>query len=362
MIALLIFTGTDCKKDGDIIIPPDTTKPPVVDTTSHNFTWTQFTFGGDAGSSVLYDVAIVNDSLIYAVGEIIVRDSAGNVKNPPYNIARWDGKQWILETLNFEFENGTLYATAHAIIAFAADDIFISSGSSIMHWDGNSWKNVGILYSNGISIGNVLRFWGTSSNNLYGVGRSGSIVHYNGSPNGAGTWSKLESGTTLDVQDIWGAKNETTGEYEVLAVASQRFQNVGKKILQINGTIVTSLPDSGLSWSLSSVWFVAGKKYYVVGGGIYEKNILDNSVWVDKASEITTYYPFSIRGNAPNDIVTAGGGGEILHYNGKSWQSYYSQTKVASGNYYSVAIKNNIVVAVGQDNPKAMITVGIKIK
>ncbi|MGH2567306.1 MAG: hypothetical protein ACRDGA_03130 [Bacteroidota bacterium] len=36
------------------------------DTTSHNFAWQTFVLGD--GNSILYDVAIVNDTLAYAVG------------------------------------------------------------------------------------------------------------------------------------------------------------------------------------------------------------------------------------------------------------------------------------------------------
>ena len=42
----------------------------TMDTTSHAFTWQSFTFGDGGGSCTLYDVAIINDTLAYAVGEI----------------------------------------------------------------------------------------------------------------------------------------------------------------------------------------------------------------------------------------------------------------------------------------------------
>jgi len=49
---------------------------------------------------------------------------------------------------------------------------------------------------NGQSIN---KLWGTSSYNLYGVGDKGMIAHYNGS-----SWQKMESGTTVDLNDIFG--------------------------------------------------------------------------------------------------------------------------------------------------------------
>ncbi|MBI3006249.1 MAG: hypothetical protein HYY49_12660, partial [Ignavibacteriales bacterium] len=67
MVVSLFFAflfSPSCKDVG--VIPPEDNSP---DTTSHNFTWTIDTVG-DGNSSVLYDVAIINDTLAYAVGEI----------------------------------------------------------------------------------------------------------------------------------------------------------------------------------------------------------------------------------------------------------------------------------------------------
>jgi hypothetical protein len=56
-----------------------------MDTTSHNFTFESWTFG-TIGSSVLYDVAIINppaggeagETQIWAVGEIMIADTSQN--------------------------------------------------------------------------------------------------------------------------------------------------------------------------------------------------------------------------------------------------------------------------------------------
>jgi hypothetical protein len=47
----------------------------TMDTTSHNFTFTTWKFG-TIGSSVLYDVAIVYENNIGAVGEIMIADTS----------------------------------------------------------------------------------------------------------------------------------------------------------------------------------------------------------------------------------------------------------------------------------------------
>jgi len=75
LFVLISFCALTCKKN------PVTPQPPL-DTTSHNFTWTLQRLGGASGS-VLYDVAIINDTLTYAVGEMYLNDSTGQIDLHP---------------------------------------------------------------------------------------------------------------------------------------------------------------------------------------------------------------------------------------------------------------------------------------
>jgi hypothetical protein len=76
-----------CKKDNC------TTCPEPQDTTSHNWTFETFLLGG-AASSVLYDVAIVNDSTAMGVGELYLQDSSGQADPNACNLVKWDGQNW----------------------------------------------------------------------------------------------------------------------------------------------------------------------------------------------------------------------------------------------------------------------------
>lgn len=62
-----------------------------MDTTSHNFTWQAFEFGKQTNVSRLFDVAIINENDIWAVGEIYMNDSLGNPATNAYNAVHWDG-------------------------------------------------------------------------------------------------------------------------------------------------------------------------------------------------------------------------------------------------------------------------------
>ncbi|MFI5237561.1 MAG: glucosyl transferase, partial [Ignavibacteriales bacterium] len=59
----------------------------TMDTTSHNFTWQSWTFG-EHSSSVLYDVVIINENNIWAVGEIYMNDSLGQPDPQRFNAIR----------------------------------------------------------------------------------------------------------------------------------------------------------------------------------------------------------------------------------------------------------------------------------
>lgn len=348
---IVLFTGVDCK---DSPIPPCADCPPPIDTTSHAWEFETYEFGG-AASSTLFDVAIINDSNIICVGEIYVEDSAGNVKNPPFNIAWWNGKKWIFESLYFVFEGASLYATARAVFAFSATDIVVSSASSVMRWNGSSWNNIGVLSSGGTTIGTVLHFWGTSSNNFWGGGFNGSLLKYSN-----GAWQRIESGTDVDIQDIWGSIDPKTNEQQIIAVASSKLSLPReKKLLKIDGLSATAISDSGLPWSLSGLWFETNKQYYVVGDGLFRKTSLLDTLWQGFHWGLTTYYPNAIRGNNRNDIIVVGAFGVFLHYNGSTWKNYIeNELPAIDGSYYSVSIKSNLMVAVGHVGAKAQLLIG----
>jgi hypothetical protein len=337
-----------------------TAQATTMDTTSHDWTWQIDTLGTSA--SVLVDVAIVNDTLVYAVGEIHTKDtdrfdSLGNWV-APYNVAKWDGKKWNLIQLKWNCRlyypncgpETMLFSPATSVFAFGPNDVWISSGS-VHHFDGTKWtEEAGIL-----GAGSANKIWGNPVVGLYFVGNNGFIAHRSAN----GTWQKIESGTTLPIEDIWGDYNGKTKKNEIYAVASYPFQSNEKRILKISETNISSISDSGIIYPLSSIWFKPGLQYYVAGGGIYEKHHLSDIRWANGPLDITSYYIYSIRGNELNDVIAAGGFGEVIHFNGITWQSY-KQLRLSNGNYESVAIKGNLTIAAGWygQSSRAVVAVG----
>lgn len=342
----LLLVSFNCKSP----TAPKGSSPP--DTTSNNFTFQTFTFGAsNAGSSYLMDVAIVSDSDIWCVGAVYL-DSANGAPDPfPYNAIHWDGKEWGLLKVPYSYQGQSYYHPLISVFAFEKDDVWFC-GNGIIHWDGSLYNPIPIPSSVWGQY-QINKIWGTSSNDFYVVGNGGSILHYQND-----TWQKIESGTSMNIYDIWGAKNPNTGNEEILAVASYPDTSAQRKIFQINGNSAAEISSKGINWDLETVWFKSQSHYFVGGTGIYDKHLLSDSTWSRQYYNVTDNYINCIRGSDVNDIVAVGAFGEVLHYNGVRWTSFREETGLVNGEYLSVAIKGNEIVAVGYDGQRAVIVVG----
>lgn len=175
---LFVVVFLSCKDEG-----LDDTKPlcPGNDATSHNFVWDSPVLLGDGGGSILRDVAIVKTDppLVYAVGEIRLRDTVGNWDPVPYNLAKWDGQQWQFIRIEFNAICGQPSSTtpypASAILAFGENGIWIAmDGDQVARWNGVMETEITCL---SVSF-SIKKLWGDNPNSIYAVGDGGNIVRY----------------------------------------------------------------------------------------------------------------------------------------------------------------------------------------
>ncbi len=324
----------------------------TMDTTSHNFTWQSFTLG-DIGSSTLYDVVIIAEDNIWCVGDIKIADTSENGYTI-YNAVHWDGNEWTLKRIMFYTICGQQHQNAYpasSILEFSETEIWIAMKGDQIAKIENGLQTQTICLPWSFSINKI---WGTNSNDLYAVGNNGNIAHFNGR-----NWQKIESGTELNVNDIYGANNEETNEYEILAVASNILQSFEKDVIKINNTHTEILNKDGIDWTLSGIWFKPNKKYYAVGSGIYEKNSLNEELWRGDSPFITNYHVNNIEAIDINDVFIVGAFGEFLHFNGFTWKSYINETGF-NGTLLSLDVNNNLVIAVGYEAAQAKILIGHK--
>jgi hypothetical protein len=318
------------------------------DTTSHNFVWNIDTIGAEG--SLLYDVTIINDTLAYASGSIYLRDSTGKSDLAhPYNFIKWNGKNWSYYTLRYfpPGSNGdSAYGPSTCIFARSSSDIWISAGMPF-HFDGLRWR---AFYNTGAEAAN--KIWeDPDGKKIYFVGNNGLIAY---SPDQGSTWQQVQTGTTLPFQDIWGDSGE------LLTIASNKFSNGGKYLVQLNSNIATPLNDSiPYGVSLSGIWFKANQEYFLVGDGIFEKQNIKQNIWqFDIFSRQIKYYPFAVRGNSTNDVFISGEAGTLAHWNGATWEKYV-EIQNSAYRLWSISVKGNQVIAVGYTfNGSALVCIG----
>jgi hypothetical protein len=323
----------------------------TLDSTSSQFIWHTYTFGGTAGSSEINDVAIIDENNIWAVGEIYVLDEAHINGYQMYNAVHWNGETWELKRIPYFYQNQAFFNPIQTVFSFDANDIWFA-GNGVIHWDGNDFIPIAITQSVW-RANQINKIWGTSPEDIYIVGNTGSIAHFNGA-----FWRKIESGTNLHFYDIWGDVASGKSKPEIIAVAGERFISGRMKFLSIEDTRAHELSTDSIAGTINSIWFMSGRAYFAAGGGIYSKpTTMPMLPWQLRPTGSPPYYIHAIRGNDINDVVAVGDFGELLHFNGIGWRSFleadHEQTR-----YSSLDFKNDTVVATGFRGSAATIRVG----
>ena len=315
----------------------------TMDTTSHNFTWTTYTLGDGTGSSSLYDVAIINDTLAYAVGELYDGSSTS------YCMSIWNGKEWQLKRLYYNSISFGSLMLIHSIMGILAtsDSIMWLVPGSIFRWNCNdtvaqiSFDRLTLQDQNA----SVIKLWGRSNDNIFGVGSAGTIVYSNGT-----SWQRLNSGTNTFINDVYGYLNDNNKNEVVFCAVSDFFQPLDNKILQINNLFSVDSIQWYQGKNVISLWTPDGSSLYVCSSSVYD-NV--KGYWREKSFG---NYANQIRGIARNDICAVGDNGLIACFNGVNWTPYYP---FPNGSYNAVCIKKGIIIAVGTTNDgKAIISIG----
>jgi hypothetical protein len=154
--------------------------------------------------------------------------------------------------------------------------------------------------------------WGSSANDIYAVGNTGAVLHYDGK-----NWNEIEVGTFSNLNGVWGSSKN-----DVYVVGDQSIYNPGRGII---------LHYNGISWSTLTVSQPL------------------NAIWGTSSSDI-----FAV-GSSPSNNANGTlqfGVGAILHYDGKNWNKMdvNFDTKTDSGLNGIWGTSSSDVFAVGNGN------------
>lgn len=314
----------------------------TLDTTSHNFTWQTFTFGQHQ-HSVLYDVAIIDENNIWAVGAIYMNDSIGNPDLTPYNAIHWDGNDWeIIRIPTKTFSGSIVSSQIRTIFSFSENNIWtFSISGSYSNWNGNIWKTEFVNERDG--SGN--KFLGINSSNLFLVCNNGGISFYNGT-----NWQKIESGTTVNLLNI-----SVTPDGNTIWACGYTDDYGTSALIKIKDGVVEKVFE-GLSNSqnngyyvgpMSGVWSDNEYRVFMMNwGGIYlQQN--NNQLFLEKEIARFSDAGFGIDGTDYNNVFACGEG-FVGHWNGYTYIEYpelFRQQRT----FKSVKADANTVCAVGLD-------------
>ncbi len=338
----IALSGTGCRHSTQM---PTSSNLPISsepDTTSHAISWIVDSLG-PYGS--IRDVwAFSRDSAI-AVGQIVLPDSDGQITGANlYTVALWTGGKWHLQKLTYPYQGQNAILVEARGIWVSPSGICWLCASSVWSWDGSS-AQAQLRFDDYTQLSqnpyqSVEKLWGAADFSIFGVGSGGTIIHYDGT-----SWAKMASGTTVDLQDVWGLDGT-----HVWATG----YNVGdghSVLLQYNGTSWTTLYDNISQpplnyFHFSTVWTYDPSILYLSGGS--QLRILKQGTYtqIETGGQWITY---RTRGSGVNDIFTTGQGSELTHYNGVSWYLYPELKALNGGDawFYSISMQHDFVLVGG---------------
>jgi len=307
----------------------------TLDTTSHNITWEEFTFGDH--TSLLTDIAVVNDKNIWAVGEIY-KDG----ETEAYNAVHWDGEKWELKKILVRsFGDLKGYYQIRSVYAFSDNDVWFAGYADLIHWDGNSFQSKAFFMLSAPFTGQVNKMWG-SDNNIVCAGNSGAVYNYNGQ-----AWEKPESGTESRLLDVYGeGGNIFIAGYEDFKPSVLLRYNNGR-VTKVAEEAVTEYQPDKISGGIKSVWVKRAQLFTLTWYDLFRSSV--NTTGEGKSywgGDVNLWGSNIVRGNDVNDIFTAGYNGMIWHFNGASWKNY-TETSINKDRLLSASVKGNIIAAVG---------------
>ena len=336
----------------------------TMDTTSHDISWELQKFG-DIGSSNLRDVVIINEDDIWLVGTIMARIMIPDILGYAgfhYSGVHWNGSSWEMRYIkdqNTQHNDRDLkiWGISHPASNLFLYGAFVSFEAGIFIGD-NSFT----AKNDNETKSQITRFWAASKDNIYACGKEGLLMCYQNN-----MWQPVETRFSSDIKDIWGCVDEQTGDNFIIGAVSlsslteETLKDYFEGLIKINKNHSLEnivLPDiHHLPFVFpTTVWFKSPKKIYMGGGGLFE--LKKGKGWVEYQQFRWKYNVNSIRGNDINDIFCVMDDGSIGHFNGKSWHFFSPPCFLKMT---TLTVKDNLVIAVGEDGCQACVLIGRKI-
>jgi hypothetical protein len=227
--------------------------------------------------------------------------------------------------------------TLNAVWASSSTDIFAGGETStlagvIYHSTGGSPATWTAMTVNG-SPASVHGLWGSGPNDVWAVGLTGEIHHYNG------TWSKVGSGTTQNLMAVWGS-----GANDVFAAGGNGSSATTAVIVHWNGSTWSTMTTPGGS----SVTALAGSgpnDVYAFAntfgvGALWHYN---GTAWSVITGAPAVYHGVA---RSPSDAWMIDEGNNLYHYDGTTFERVRPPTVTALG--FLTAVRGRMFLVADQ--------------
>jgi hypothetical protein len=315
------------------------------DTTSHDFQWIEYSIPSHSSIS---GVAVFGDNLIYAFHD---------------KLFVFNGVTWTETKVTINGKSYLPLFTDMYVFGMLQEEYWACSGNIIYHGkkdkvDEFRLDQIGVM--NYPIDGAIRCCWGPSSTDMFFVGDTGTIFHYDGV-----NWTKFPKPTTKNLRSVWG-----TSHNDVWATGfnSSKGESV---LIHFDGTAWTedsfSSTGNATDWGIGTVWTTDSASHKVVviaGSSVFRKT--DNGSWRGDSDKVgnklgpNSYIGIGALGNSSNDLFAIGGWGFISHWNGKSWHQYESFYDYSNSNYGpgGASMRGNTICIVGVKSGQSWIAVG----
>lgn len=317
------------------------------DSAAHAFVWTEYTIPGESNLTGCW---VFSGNRIYAIGTYLYR---------------FDGTSWVKVTVKLHGDR-ELGFPDFTMFAIDSSDYWIVSGGILDHIIEEVTPTLHYAEefrpgSSGLG-GGVTACWGTSSKDMFFVGKNGSISHFDGT-----TFTKMASPTTKDLRSVWGTIHN---DVWACGFNSSTAESV---LLHFDGLSWTEVDLNTVGWigvgkhALQSIFATdsAGHKIVIASGSLVWRRT-DNNSWrsdsgyVPNALGGNSYIGIGVRGNNVNDFMAVGGWGFAAHWNGRTWKKYDELFNYSLPNYGASGfhMKGNTACIVGGKSGSSWIAIG----
>ncbi len=310
---------------------PDTDTECCQDTTVADFTWEVNVFSNAGGPYSIYDVAVINENDIWAVGEICTAE----INLPEYyeffNAAHWNGLAWEYLPISVPLVNsqtggisGYCLCNITSVMPFGPDDIWFSYAlNELTHQVGEYFEYFTCTMPLDDDHTNAsYAAWGSGPDDIYIGSQNGNIYYFDGSE--LSEFGILEYPFSITKicgsQDIaYIAARNMSGEYTGQSIVAK----VEDGILETVHYSPTFWPDDeNPVGGMEALWSFGGDAYIMARGGLYYYSAEIDSFYLKTTYEeggFANYGFIDMDGLNPNDIALVTNQGQVFHYNGLNW-------------------------------------------